>query len=52
METKKDMDVLGKAMFLTDTLKFRERFLDEMSGGEKQLAVIGRALAQKNYCGN
>lgn len=47
METKKDMDVLGKTMLLTDTLKFRERFLDEMSGGEKQLAVIGRALAQE-----
>lgn len=47
METKKDMDVLQRVMLLTDTLKFRERFVDEMSGGEKQITVIGRALAQE-----
>lgn len=47
METKKDMDALEKAMSLTDTLKLKEKFLDEMSGGERQLTVIGRALAQE-----
>lgn len=47
VETKKDIDVLQNVMRLTDILKFKERFLDEMSGGEKQLAVIARALAQE-----
>lgn len=47
METKKDMNVLQKVMLLTGTLKFRERFLDEMSGGEKQITIIARALAQE-----
>ncbi len=47
METKEDMDALQRAMSLTDTLKLREKFLDEMSGGERQLTVISRALAQE-----
>ncbi len=47
IETKKDMDALREAMLLTDTLKFGEKFLDEMSGGERQLVVIARALAQE-----
>lgn len=47
IETKNDVSALEKAMLLTDTLRLRERFWDEMSGGEKQLVVIARALAQE-----
>lgn len=47
LETKHDLEVAKKALVLTDTLKFKERRLDELSGGERQLVFISRALAQE-----
>lgn len=47
LETKHDLEVAQKALVLTDTLKFKERRLDELSGGERQLVFISRALAQE-----
>lgn len=47
LETKEDLRIAQRAMLLTDTLKFKERLLDELSGGERQLVLIARALAQE-----
>jgi len=47
LETKHDEDVAERAMALTGTLQFRERPLKELSGGERQLALIARALCQE-----
>jgi iron complex transport system ATP-binding protein len=43
----KDREAVGKAMILTDTEKFSDRTLGQMSGGERQLVFIARALAQE-----
>jgi iron complex transport system ATP-binding protein len=46
-ETKKDFDAIDRALGLTGTEKFRDRFLGQMSGGERQMVFIARALAQE-----
>lgn len=46
-ETRKDFKAAEKAMELTGTVKFRNRILSRMSGGERQLVLIARALAQE-----
>ena len=47
LETKYDEEVADRAMALTDTLKFKDRSMSEISGGERQLVLIARALAQE-----
>lgn len=47
LETKKDLETAQKAMTLTDTLRFKDRPIEELSGGERQLVLIARALAQE-----
>jgi len=47
LETKRDFEIAQKAMSLTDTLKLKDRPMSEISGGERQLVVIARALAQE-----
>ena len=47
LETKTDEEIALKAMALTGTLKFKHRFIGSLSGGEKQLVVIARALTQQ-----
>jgi iron complex transport system ATP-binding protein len=47
LETKKDLEVAERSMLLTDTLRLKDRVLGEISGGEGQLALIARALAQE-----
>ncbi len=44
---EKDHAVARAAMVMTDTLRFADRTLDELSGGEAQCAMIARALAQQ-----
>jgi iron complex transport system ATP-binding protein len=46
-ETKKDRALARHYMDLTETSKFKEALLCEISGGERQLASIARALVQE-----
>jgi iron complex transport system ATP-binding protein len=43
--TQKDRDIIEKALRITHTYDLRDRNINELSGGECQLAVIARALA-------
>lgn len=47
IETKMDLEIARKSMQLTDVYKLRDRPIREISGGERQLAVIARALTQE-----
>ncbi len=46
-ETRKDEEIVERAMRLTGVYKFKDRSMAQMSGGERQLAFIARALAQE-----
>lgn len=46
-ETKKDLEVARRCMTLTDTIKLKGQLMTEMSGGERQLVLIARALIQE-----
>jgi len=46
-ESKEDLAIAKKAMELTNTWHLAERSVCELSGGEKQLVIIARALAQE-----
>lgn len=47
LEAKKDIETAEKCMRLTDTFRLKDCLLNEISGGERQLALIARALTQK-----
>ncbi|MDY6862474.1 MAG: ABC transporter ATP-binding protein [Thermodesulfobacteriota bacterium] len=47
LENRKDIEIIKKAMLLTDTFALKERLLSELSGGERQLVTIACALAQE-----
>lgn len=47
LETAKDMEIIEQVMDLTDIWRFRKRSLNKLSGGERQIVFIARALAQK-----
>jgi iron complex transport system ATP-binding protein len=47
LETERDTDIAGRCMEITDTLQFKNRSMEEMSGGERQLVFIAKALAQE-----
>ena len=47
LETKKDLEIAKRCMTLTDTLKLQDQLVGETSGGERQLALIARALCQE-----
>jgi len=47
LEAKKDVEIAKKCMSLTDTFRFKDCLLREISGGERQLALIARALTQE-----
>jgi iron complex transport system ATP-binding protein len=46
-ETRNDETIVQKYMELTDTIKLEKTRMNELSGGERQLASIARALAQE-----
>jgi iron complex transport system ATP-binding protein len=46
LESEEDLDVGRESMELTDCLFLSNRYLHELSGGEKQRVMIARALAQ------
>ncbi len=47
IESKTDEALAEKYMKLTDTYKFRHALMSDISGGERQLASIARALVQE-----
>ena len=47
LESKEDLDVARASMELTDSLFLSDRYLHELSGGEKQRVMMARALAQE-----
>jgi iron complex transport system ATP-binding protein len=47
MERRSDMDIARTAMDVTGTLRLKNRLVDSLSSGERQLAFIARALAQE-----
>lgn len=46
-ETKKDFNIAGDALSMTDSLLLKEKLIDELSAGERQRIFIARALAQE-----
>ena len=46
-EGARDFEIAKKAMDWTETLSISERFIDELSGGERKRVFIARALAQE-----
>lgn len=47
LETKRDIEIAKMCMEVTDTMRFKDRFMGDLSGGERQLVVIARAIAQE-----
>jgi iron complex transport system ATP-binding protein len=47
LDGKRDLEVAGDSMRSTETISFADRYLHELSGGEKQRVIIARALAQE-----
>jgi iron complex transport system ATP-binding protein len=47
LETEGDMEIAEQAMALTGIASLRGRRMGELSGGERQLAFVARALAQE-----
>lgn len=47
MESKEDLTIAKRVMELTNTWNLAERPVNELSGGEKQLVMIARALTQE-----
>jgi len=46
-ESEKDIEIVEKAMEMTNVVAFADRTMGQISGGEKQRVVIARALAQR-----
>jgi len=47
VESKEDYAIAHHFMKMTDTYRFKDKMMSELSGGEQQLAAIARALAQE-----
>jgi len=46
-ETQRDVEIARRAMAFTDTIHLSDRYIEEMSGGERQRVFLARALAQE-----
>jgi iron complex transport system ATP-binding protein len=46
-ETKKDTEICERALTLTGSAELKEKMINELSAGERQRAIIARALAQE-----
>lgn len=47
LETDNDLEIARRAMKMTDTLSLENRFINELSSGEKQRVIIAQSLAQE-----
>lgn len=47
LETEGDLEIAEQAMVMTGIVSLRKRRMGELSGGERQLAFVARALAQQ-----
>ncbi len=47
VESKEDFEIAHRFMKMTNTFRFKEKMMNELSGGEQQLAAIARALTQE-----
>lgn len=47
LESEIDYQIVERSMELTDTLRFKDKPISEISGGERQLVSIARALSQQ-----
>ncbi|MDD5679997.1 MAG: ABC transporter ATP-binding protein [Candidatus Omnitrophica bacterium] len=47
LETRKDFAATEEALLLTDTFRLKEKYIDNISAGERQRVVIAKALAQE-----
>jgi len=46
-ETKKDREIVDKYLLMSGAHAYRDKFMQQISGGERQLAAITRALVQE-----
>jgi len=46
-ESRRDLRIAEEALELTGTLEFKDKYLDELSAGERQRVTIAMALAQE-----
>lgn len=46
-ESQEDYEIAEKYMKLTNTYRFKDKYMHKLSGGEQQLAGIARALSQE-----
>ncbi|MFH1441720.1 MAG: ABC transporter ATP-binding protein [Candidatus Omnitrophota bacterium] len=46
-ESKEDFSIAMESLRLTDTLKLKDKLIDELSAGERQRVIIAKALAQQ-----
>jgi iron complex transport system ATP-binding protein len=47
LDSAKDVEIAVNAMEMTGAIRFRHKMLGELSGGERQLVLIARALTQQ-----
>lgn len=46
-ESSKDYEIADKFLNLTDTYRFKDKLLSQLSGGERQLVSVAKALTQE-----